>query len=61
MATASVSSIQGLKQQRDNNVAYADGHVKTHGGVTQFDVGGYAYYQDFNWIPRTGTVHRYIY
>ena len=60
MATASVYSNQELKQQRDNNVAYADGHVATHGGTTQF-IGGYAYYQDSNWIPRTGTIHRYIY
>ena len=60
MAKFAAYSEQDLQQQRDNNVAYADGHVETHGGRAQF-VGGYAFYPGSHWIPRTGTVHRYIY
>ena len=60
MAKFAANSEQDLQQQRDNNVAYADGHVETHGGRAQF-VGGYAFYPGSHWIPRTGTTTRIIY
>ena len=61
MAKFSAYSEQDLQQQRDNNVAYADGHVETHGGRAQFDASGCASYPGSHWIPRPGTGQRYIY
>jgi len=62
MADFTANSAQELEQQqRENNVAYADGHVETHGGQAQFDIAGWAFYPGSHWIPRTGVGQDYIY
>ena len=61
LANAAANSAQELRQQRENNVAYADGHVETHGGQAQFDAAGWAFYPGSHWIPRTGVGQDWIY
>jgi len=61
MADVTAYSVQELKQQRENNVAYADGHVEIHGGRAQFGPSGYASFPGSRWIPRGAGNQDYIY
>ena len=50
-----------LRQFRENNVGYADGHVETHGGQARFDQDLYPFYPQMKYVERTGTNQRYVY
>ena len=49
-----------LTQQRENNVAYGDGHVETHGGQARFK-NGWPYYPGAGYIKRGGINQKFIY
>ena len=40
----------GLRARRENNVAYADGHVETHGGRPFIDAAGYLSWGGAHWV-----------
>ena len=48
-----------LRQQRENNVAYGDGHVEIHGGQARFKA-GWPYYPGAHYIKRSGINRKYI-
>ena len=41
-----------VRMRRENNVAYSDGHVETHGGRGFVDSTGYTMFHGANWVPR---------
>ena len=49
-----------LRQFRENNVGYADGHVETHGGQARFDQDLYPYYPQMKYVGGAGN-QRYVY
>ena len=40
----------GLRERRENNVAYADGHVETHGQRGFIDSAGYLVWEGAHWV-----------
>ena len=56
-----VTSDEGVKQRRENNVAYSDGHVETHGSSNPYvDDENYLMWEGANYVPR-GNGERWTY
>ena len=43
---------EAVKARRENNVAYSDGHVETHGGSAFIDGSGYIMFSGAHWVTR---------
>ncbi len=43
---------EAVKARRENNVAYSDGHVETHGGSAFIDGSSYIMFGGANWVQR---------
>ena len=56
-----VPNDEGVKQRRENNVAYSDGHVETHGRSNPYvDDENYLMWEGANYVPR-GNGERWTY
>ena len=60
MGDFTAHSTADLTQQRENNVAYGDGHVEIHGGQARFK-NGWPTYAGAGFIKRGGVNQKFIY
>ena len=51
--------VTALTQRRENNVAYSDGHVETHGQRPFMDAGGFLTWHGAQYVIRWGERHQY--